>query len=231
MEAHKGSWQNPTNWYYDPDTKKFFDFGDGDIIPCEIIKLSDPIVEIITTNSDNNETAECSLDKENGEFTKDRVSPGKIENNLPNENQNKQPDETDNLLTPNEIYTTKAKSRLSGIKTGIRKVGRFIIDHPGETIEFIGIVTGIVKTSSSIYRKNNSNKTNKLISSTNSAISTNANISDKIDDIVEKTNKSGIISDIVKKAYTPNDVPPHGQHFKTKDGYKWIEKKGYHRGD
>ena len=25
LEAHKGSWQNPTNWYYNPETKEFVD--------------------------------------------------------------------------------------------------------------------------------------------------------------------------------------------------------------
>ena len=49
LEAHKGSWQNPTNWYYDPITKKFTDFGDGDIIPCKVIELSDPISRLPRT--------------------------------------------------------------------------------------------------------------------------------------------------------------------------------------
>lgn len=26
LEAHKGSWQNPTNWYYDPVMKEYIDF-------------------------------------------------------------------------------------------------------------------------------------------------------------------------------------------------------------
>lgn len=44
LEAHKGSWQNPTNWYYDPTTKQFFDFGEGGLIPCKIIELNNPII-------------------------------------------------------------------------------------------------------------------------------------------------------------------------------------------
>ena len=28
LEAHDGSWQNPTNWYYNPVTKEKFDFGE-----------------------------------------------------------------------------------------------------------------------------------------------------------------------------------------------------------
>lgn len=46
LEAHKGSWQNPTNWYYDPVTKQFFDFSENELIPCKIIKLSNPVIPI-----------------------------------------------------------------------------------------------------------------------------------------------------------------------------------------
>ena len=48
LEAHKGSWQNPTNWYYDPITKEFIDFADGGLIPCEVILLSEPFSIIAT---------------------------------------------------------------------------------------------------------------------------------------------------------------------------------------
>ena len=43
FEAHRGNWQNPTNWYYDPANKQFLDFGEGKYISCEVIKLSTPI--------------------------------------------------------------------------------------------------------------------------------------------------------------------------------------------
>lgn len=43
FEAHRGNWQNPTNWYYDPVNKQFHDFGERKYIPCEVIKLSAPI--------------------------------------------------------------------------------------------------------------------------------------------------------------------------------------------
>ncbi len=43
LEAHKGSWQNATNWYYNPETKEFVDFGENKPTSCEIIKLSNPI--------------------------------------------------------------------------------------------------------------------------------------------------------------------------------------------
>lgn len=43
LEAHKGSWQNPTNWYYNPEPKEFVDFGESKPIPCEVISLSEPV--------------------------------------------------------------------------------------------------------------------------------------------------------------------------------------------
>ena len=47
LEAHRGDWKNPTNWYYNPVTKEMTDFGAGKYIPCEIIELSDPVIKNI----------------------------------------------------------------------------------------------------------------------------------------------------------------------------------------
>ncbi len=44
--AHRGSWRNPSNGYYNPVTKEITDFGDGKYIPCKVIDLSDPVVKI-----------------------------------------------------------------------------------------------------------------------------------------------------------------------------------------
>lgn len=44
--AHGGNWRNPTNWYYDPVTKEILDFGEGPIIPCNIIKLSESKIKM-----------------------------------------------------------------------------------------------------------------------------------------------------------------------------------------
>lgn len=46
LAAHRGSWQTSTNWYYDPVTKKFFDFDEDTYIPCKVIKLSNPIASV-----------------------------------------------------------------------------------------------------------------------------------------------------------------------------------------
>lgn len=54
LEAHKGSWQNQTNWYYDPETKQFFEFDENELIPCKIIELSNPVIPIGNSNMDTN---------------------------------------------------------------------------------------------------------------------------------------------------------------------------------
>lgn len=60
LEAHKGSWQSPTNWYYNPKTKEFVDFGDNRPIPCGVIKLSDPVRSPFIEASDNSSKQEDS---------------------------------------------------------------------------------------------------------------------------------------------------------------------------
>ena len=60
LEAHKGSWQNPTNWFYNPDTKEFVDFGDNKPIPCEVLNLSDPVQSPVIKAEDNSSNIEKS---------------------------------------------------------------------------------------------------------------------------------------------------------------------------
>ena len=43
LEAHDGSWQNPTNWFFDPISKEKIDFGDGPFIPCKTFDLRNPV--------------------------------------------------------------------------------------------------------------------------------------------------------------------------------------------
>ncbi len=43
QEAHKGNWQIPSNWYYDPVTKEYTEFGEGKFLPCKVINLTEPV--------------------------------------------------------------------------------------------------------------------------------------------------------------------------------------------
>lgn len=60
LAAHDGDWRNPTNWYYNPVTKEKHDFGNGPIIPCDVIELSEPLnipIAEDTSVSDSEEVA------------------------------------------------------------------------------------------------------------------------------------------------------------------------------
>lgn len=46
IEAHRGDYKIASNWYFDPVTHEFTDFGEGKYIPCTVIDLSDPIFTI-----------------------------------------------------------------------------------------------------------------------------------------------------------------------------------------
>ena len=77
LEAHNGNWRNPTNWYFNPVTKKKIDFGDGPFIPCEIIQLPEPIMksnisvdtkeDVLTEQVENVKTNESPTSKKEEE--------------------------------------------------------------------------------------------------------------------------------------------------------------------
>ncbi len=61
LEAHGGSWKNPTNWYYNPVTKERYDFGSGPIVPCKVIGLSKPVIEIDNIKNVDSRTQENDI--------------------------------------------------------------------------------------------------------------------------------------------------------------------------
>lgn len=63
LEAHDGNWQNPTNWYFNPETKEKFDFGNGPFIPCEIIQLPEPVKKPSITDETKEETITESINE------------------------------------------------------------------------------------------------------------------------------------------------------------------------
>lgn len=221
LEAHKGSWQNPTNWYYDPVTKEFTDFGDGEIIPCKIIELSDPIAILTATESEAEKIDKSSTEKEKGK-AKDNLDTSKNTEAIP-PNEKEQDKPTGKVTTPKPSITKKASKNEGRLINGLKRVGRFIIDHPFESLEIVGVVIGgAAKVVSSISGTGNkSNNTYKSNPRTSSATPTKSDIATKVDDIVEKANRS---------LPRENDVSGHRQRYHTKDGIIWKDKAPYHRG-
>lgn len=61
-----GSWQNPTNWYFDPVTKEITDFGSDSFIPCEVVELKNPIATV-TKPVDDPKTEKAERKETNAE--------------------------------------------------------------------------------------------------------------------------------------------------------------------
>lgn len=208
LEAHNGNWRNPTNWYFNPVTKEKFDFGDGPFIPCEIIQLQEPV---ITVPNDDRSFIE--------QKSKEKVQSDKSEDVL---NQNKEVDKiTDkkqNTVVPPKIQTPK---KCNMFVRGLKSVGRFIVEHPVESLEIAGVVIGGAAKAISSFRGSSSSSSAHSTTPQNNSNSTSTGIVEKEVDIVEKANRS---------MPSENDVSGHRQRYHTKDGVIWKDKAPYHRG-
>lgn len=113
FEAHRGNWQTPTNWYYDPVTKEFVDFGDGLFVPCKVIELSDPVY---SSRSSTFETEEGAVETQNDEITKGQTKSAEYSSNTPALTQ--APSNNNAIVKPNSFFG---------------KIGQFFANHPGLT--------------------------------------------------------------------------------------------------
>lgn len=208
LEAHNGNWKNPTNWYFNPVTKEKIDFGDGPFIPCEVINLPEPVVIVPKDDSSFKE-----------QKSEEKIQSVKSEDVL---NQNKEVDKiTDkkqNTVAPPKIQTPK-KSNM--FVSGLKSVGRFIVEHPVESLEIAGVVIGGAAKAISSFRGSSSSSSAHNTMPKNDSNSTGIGIAEKVVDIVEKANRS---------MPSENDVSGHRQRYHTKDGVIWKDIAPYHRG-
>ena len=208
LEAHNGNWRNPTNWYFNPLTKEKIDFGDGPFIPCEVINLPEPVVIVPKDDSSFKE-----------QKSEEKIQSDKYEDVL---NQNKEVDKiTDKkqkTVVPPKIQTPK-KSNM--FVRGLKSVGRFIVEHPVESLEIAGVVIGGAAKAISSFRGSSSSSSAHSTMPQNDSNSTGTGIVEKVADIVEKANRS---------MPSENDVSGHRQRYHTKDGVIWKDKAPYHRG-
>lgn len=203
LEAHKGSWQNPTNWYYDPVTKEFTEFGDVELIPCKVIQLSEPVVVIQIQD------IEPKTQEQEPKVEKNKDEPKKAE----------APPHKEVKVSPKQVSTSKPPKTDGKFVKGLKAVGKFIVNHPVESLEIAGtVIWGAAEIVSSISGNRKSGGTQSSTSSTSTG---KVDIATKVADIVEKANRA---------MPGENDVTGHRQRYHTKDGVVWRDKAPYHRG-
>lgn len=170
LEAHKGNWQNPTNWYFNPVSKEFLDFGNGDVIPCQVINLNNPISTLAETkavkNSDDsvkkelNATPQQSKDKRNTVFEK---------------------------VAQAQKAVPKPPKHNNGFVRGLKTVGRFLVEHPVESLEIAGVaIGGVAKIVSSISSK----RSRSISQEINTSSFVKPDIATQVEKIIEKTIRS-----------------------------------------
>ena len=207
LEAHDGNWQNPTNWYFNPVTKEKVDFGDGPVIPCKVIQLAESVVSESNVDSSLTEQRER---KEQPDKTKDKSSR--------NVKVLKDTYKKTEAQTHPKVQVPQKTSNM--FARGLKSVGKFIVEHPIESFEIVGVVIGGAAKAISSIRSRSSNSARNTTQQVDSSAA-NTSIVEKVADIVEKTNRS---------LPCENDVSGHKQRYHTKNGVIWKNKAPYHRG-
>ena len=136
LAAHRGKWQNPTNWYYDPVTYEFTYFGDGVFIPCTVIDLSYPIINI-NIERDRTEVKQKLVQNESVSTSKDSK-----QTSSPNIAATKS-----ESTEPKKGFLSRTKSRLGRasitISSGFNKAKNFYMTHK-KAIAFVSVVSGTI---------------------------------------------------------------------------------------
>ena len=205
LAAHKGNWQTPTNWYYDPITSEFIDFAEDEIIPCKVIKLNQSVVPVeIIEETENTPTEDLNLTKEEIIETKTialhDADPLIAAKKIASE------------LQPDTMFIKKDPRVLRTLKS----IGNFIVENPGESLEIAGtVISGLVRIVSTI---SGGEKTNSPSSNSDADLS---QIVSSIKEKVENTQRS---------SPSGGEVSGHWQRYHTRNGMVWKEKKPYQRG-
>lgn len=168
LEAHGGSWQNPTNWYFNPVTKEKIDFGDGPFIPCEIIQLSAPIISLTYNSTIKEIVIEKKEDSSKADVLKQSIGLRR-----------KTYSKSEQAKTHTVQIEIPEKANNAFVK-GLKSVLRFFVEHPVEILEIASAVKAVASIKGRSSRSTHSTVSN----------STNSSVADKNADIVEKASRS-----------------------------------------
>lgn len=233
LEAHRGNWQNPTNWYYDPVTKERTDFGKGEYIRCKEIELSNPIEKLINkTNSEVNDL---------------RLNNSQRQENVHNKVSDKsQADSSSKAQGANAVKTPKVKIKLPKGKNGVNKIINFCQKNPKIIKDVAPFVVFAVTLAAKIGIKylENSESSNGSSSGLNSNGNNNRTNSSEIEfdndeghlDSENNTDDIGLglngedpgTKGTPKRPHTRSG---HPHHYRTKDGLieKWLDDIQVHK--
>lgn len=205
--AHNGNFQNPTNGYFNPYTGITKDFGLNKYEPCEIVKLSKPVVSTNHIIRDSTENTEPSAieNSSNSDAVMDSTPKRINGRNLDT-----------NTLKPHSLNCS-VKSE-SGFKHFFGKTLEFYVQHKGVIDPIVGVVVAVTPT---VIKEIFGGKSKSY----SSEYSTSGNEENSID---EEYNSTSVESSEKTGRASPHQhtVSEHKQRY---NGV-WKDKKPYPRG-
>ena len=222
LAAHKGSWQNPTNWYYNPETKEFVDFGENGPIPCKVISLGEPLqISII----DRQETSSGLKEPAKMENTLSEQTQFPRQENLLHHSENTS--QKKHNAGPPEVHE-RFGNKIFHVVDGAKK---FVEKHPN----LVKIVAGaaLVAAASVTFVKkihdsgggSSSSSSDDYYSGSSDDDYNDSSSSDECD--IQSSSRDYPDE---RSSHEEHTVSAHGQHYHTRDGVIWKEKDPYQRG-
>ncbi len=249
LEAHKGNWHNVTNWYYDPDTKEYFDFNEYDYNDYP------PIITFDLPETIHNEPSDDNTPLNNTEEQQDITENENLSQN--HENKTVQKDTHINKAIHSEVQPLRPSSENNWkgkIKGFFKTVGKkakdaaiYVYEHPEEVQEWATAITSLIDIGSDIktQRQINRQRTNSAHTSKNMKSIPSNNITESPATVPTATKK--ITPDNKSAQKTPfatkksddqinrtspkeHTVKAHQQRYHTKEGIKVVDKDSFSRG-
>lgn len=144
--AHNRNFQNPTNGFFNPRTGETKDFGSNKYIPCEIIKLSEPVY--IKNKAEN---VDSNKEESKDTIKKDDVVTSGIKTKR-------------DVSAKMKIIVSKSHKIGEKIAAGAGKIAKFAIENKeviGITIGAVGGIIEVVKSTGGASRSDHSLSTDK----------------------------------------------------------------------
>lgn len=207
LEAHGGDYRNPTNGYFDPVTKIMRDFGDNKYVPCEIIKLTDPIASLNSVLQVSSEMSEISP-KENVEKSLE-IEQRKYDS-VPKEPSVSKTSIARKVLPPSKGIGERIMDFCRAVKEGIKENPEIV---EGLKVVGCGVVLGIIRRLSEGLGNT---------SDDDHSVCVDRDAGDDLSSARDYPNK--------RSSPEEHTVTAHGQRYHTRNGVILKKKEPYQRG-
>ena len=225
LEAHQGNWQNPTNWYYNPVTKLYTNFGEGKYIPALVIELTEPIITYAKLEDVVFKEFDSIVSKQDDKMTEEPRAPFSMDKS--------------NSIAKASVVKAQVETERTGffkriigdVAKGLKKAGKFVVEHK----DVIGVVALAVSGAmlEEKIRNNNfgSGNTDEYLPYDDNDSSCDYEKSTIVEnDLKTEFDFTDMEEQATHSSPCEHEVREHSQRYHTKNGVEWRKKALYPRG-